>query len=101
MREYKFKKGFEAKKERLEEILRKYFRDFIFDGEFYVVRNFGVLEEMKVKIENKKLFVETKTRILDDETSLKTLKIYNKFLEELTGYSARDRIKMLMKDFES
>ena len=29
----------------------------------------------------------------DDETSLKTIKAYNRFLEIATGYTAKERIK--------
>lgn len=101
MRDYKFKRGYKASKERLEEMLEKHFGSFEVEGEFYIVRNFGGIEEMKLKLSDKKLLVETKTRVVDDETALKTIKTYNRFLEELTGYTAKERQKMLRKEVES
>lgn len=101
MREYKIKKGYEASNSRLEELLKKYFGNFIFENGYYLVRNFGGIEELKARIEKKALFVETKTKLVDNETSLKTLKAYNGFLEEFTGYTATERQKMLKKEVES
>lgn len=101
MREYKFKRGYQATQERLEEMLRKHFECFERDGDFCVVRNFGAIEELRAKIDGKVLLVETKTRFVDDETALRTIKAYNRFLEELTGYTAKERQKMLRKEVES
>ncbi|MEM0203894.1 MAG: DUF5611 family protein [Archaeoglobaceae archaeon] len=101
MREYRFKRGFQATQHRVEEMLRKHFESFEKDGDFYVVRNFGAIEELRAKLDGKVLLVETKTRLVDDETALKTIKTYNRFLEELTGYTAKERQKMLRKEVES
>ncbi|MCC6027964.1 MAG: hypothetical protein DSO01_03220 [Archaeoglobi archaeon] len=101
MREYKFKRGYEASDERLEELLRKHFGNFEKEGKFYIVRNFGGIEEMRAKLDGKILLVETRTKLVDDKTALNTIKAYNKFLEELTGYSAKERQKMLKKEVES
>ncbi|MCS7121058.1 MAG: DUF5611 family protein [Archaeoglobaceae archaeon] len=98
MREYKLKKA--ATKEELEEVLKKYFGSFEFDGEYYVVKNFGAIEELRMKVEKRKLFVESRTKIVDNESSIKTLKTYNNFLEEFTGYSAKERMKMLMREVD-
>ncbi len=100
MREYRFKRGYSATEERLAEMLEKHFGGYERDGEFYVVRNFGAIEELRLKIENKKLYASSKTRIVDDETAMKTIKVYNKFLEELTGYTAKERQKLLKKEIE-
>ncbi len=100
MREYRFKRGFKPTSERLEEMLRKHFNGFETDGDFYVVRNFGAIEELRLKLENKKLYAESKTKLTDDETAMKTLKTYNKFLEELTGYTAKERQKLMKKEAE-
>ncbi|WP_290596404.1 MULTISPECIES: DUF5611 family protein [unclassified Archaeoglobus] len=100
MREYRFKRGFKPTSERLEEMLQKHFNGFEIEGEFYVVRNFGAIEELRLKLENKKLYAESKTKLTDDETAMKTLKTYNKFLEELTGYTAKERQKLMKKEAE-
>ncbi len=101
MREYKFKRGFQATQERLEEMLKKHFGSFEKDGEFFVVKEFGGIQELRAKIDGKVLLVETKTRLVDNDTALKTIKAYNRFLEELTGYTAKERQKMLRKEVES
>ncbi len=101
MREYRIKRGYEASNSRLEELLKKYFGNFTFENGCYVVRGFGGIEEMRAKLERKALFIETKTRIVDEETSIKTIRAYNSFLEEFTGYSAKERQKMLRKEVES
>ncbi len=101
MREYKFKRGYKPDVDRLENLIRKYFKDFEREGEFYIVR-FGAIEVMKVWIENKKLYVEMKTNPnVSDDVAIQTIKIYNRFLEELTGYSAKERVKMMRKEVES
>ncbi len=100
MREYRFKRGYKPTPERLEEMLEKHFGGFEKDGEFYIVRNFGAIEELRLKLENKRLYAESKTRMVDDETSMKTIKTYNKFLEELTGYTAKERQKLMKKEAE-
>jgi len=81
MREYRFKRGYKPTPERLEEMLEKHFGGFEKDGEFYIVRNFGAIEELRLKLENKRLYAESKTRMVDDETSMKTIKTYSKFWE--------------------
>lgn len=100
MREYRFKRGFKPTPERLEEMLKKHFGKFDADGEFYVVKNFGAIEELRLKLENKRLYAESKTKLTDDETAKKTIKTYNKFLEELTGYTAKERQKLMKKEAE-
>ncbi len=100
MREYRFKRGYRPTSERLEEMLNKHFGGFERDGDYYVVRDFGAIEELRLKLENKKLYAESKTKLTDDETSIKTIKTYNKFLEELTGYTAKERQKLMKKEAE-
>jgi hypothetical protein len=101
MREYKFKRGYKADESRLEELIRKYFGDYRKEGKVYIVK-FGAMEELRVWIENKKLYAETKTNPkVPNEVAVQTIKTYNKFLEELTGYTAKERAKMMKKEVES
>ncbi|RLI72412.1 hypothetical protein DRO97_08935 [Archaeoglobales archaeon] len=100
MREYKFKRGFKPANERLEELIEKYFGNYEIKEGFYIAR-FGAIEELKLKIDNKVLLVESRTNPkVSNEVAAKTLKTYNKFLEELTGYTAKERQKMLKKSIE-
>ncbi len=100
MREYQFKRGFKPNEERLEEAIKKYFGDFRREGDTYIV-SYGAIEELKLKIQSKKLIVESKTNpAVSNDVATDTLKTYNRFLEELTGYTARERQKRLKKSIE-
>ncbi len=97
MREYKFKRGYKPSEERLKELMLKHFGNCKKEGDVYISK-FGAIEELKAWIKNRKLYIETKTNPnVSDEVAVKTIKTYNKFLEELTGYTAKERKKMLMK----
>ncbi|ADB57535.1 DUF5611 family protein [Archaeoglobus profundus] len=101
MREYRFKRGYKPDEGRLEELIRKYFGEFEKDGNVYVVR-YGAMEELRLWIENKRLYAETRTNPkVTEDVAVQTIKTYNKFLEELTGYTAKERAKMMKKEVES
>ncbi len=100
MREYKFKRGFKPTAERLESLLKKHFGSFERDGDAYIVR-YKAIEELRLWLDGKVLKVESKARSgVDDKTALETLKTYNRFLDELTGYTAKERKKHMMKEVE-
>ncbi len=99
MREYKFKRGFKPHNERLEEMMEKHFDGFEVDGEVYVAK-FGAATA-KIWIDDKILKVETETDTnAPNDVAAQTVKVYNKFLEDLTGYTAKQRQKMMKKDAE-
>lgn len=100
MREYKFKRGFKPTQERLEKLIVKYFGEFRKEGDIYIVK-FGAIEELRLWLKDKKLYAESKTNPnVSEEVAVKTIKTYNRFLEELTGYTAKERQKMLKKEVE-
>lgn len=100
MREYKFKRGYEASEERLEEFIKKFFESYRKEGNIYIV-SFKAIKVMKLWIEDKKLYVETETDPnVPDDIAIQTIKTYNKFLEELTGYTAKERARMMKKELE-
>ena len=100
MREYRFKRGYKPTEERLEELIAKHFGGFEKDGDVYVVR-FGAIEELRLWIKNKRLYAESKTNPnVPEDVAIQTIKTYNKFLEELTGYTAKERQKQLKKEVE-
>ncbi len=99
MREYKFKRGFKPHNERLEEMMEKHFGGFEVDGEVYMAK-FGAATA-KMWIEDKLLKVETETDVnAPSDVAAQTVKVYNKFLKELTGYTAKQRQKMMKKAAE-
>ncbi len=100
MRAYPFKRGFKPSEERLVEMIEKHFGEFKKDGEYYIV-SFGAIEELKMKLDGKKLLAETKTNPkAPEDVAVETIKRYNKFLHELTGYSAKERQKLMKKEVE-
>jgi len=60
-----------------------------------LIADFGALKKITAYTDDKKVFVETEMEKTDNETSLKTIKAYNRFLELATGYTAKERIKKL------
>ena len=101
MREYRFKRGFKPTQERLEEMIARYFGEFEKNGDVCIVR-YRAIEKMRLWLDGKILKVESKTNPnVDDKTAFETLKTYNRFLDELTGYTAKERKKHMMKDVES
>jgi hypothetical protein len=100
MRGYRFKRGFKASPERLEEQIKKHFGEFEKEGDTYIVR-YGAIRELRLWIKEKKLYAESKTDPkVDPDVASSTLKTYNRFLEELTGYTAKERQKMLKKEID-
>lgn len=64
-----------------------------------LVLNYGAIKELKAWVENKSLFVETLSdpTVKDDKVILDTNKRFRDFLEEATGYTAKERLKMAKK----
>lgn len=66
------------------------------DGVFRVRQ--GAIEEMSTWFDGKTLYVDTNMRRdVDDETAAATIQAYNAFLEEATGFTAKQRRKRLQK----
>ncbi|OGS48198.1 MAG: hypothetical protein A3K68_06690 [Euryarchaeota archaeon RBG_16_68_13] len=63
-----------------------------------VVVSFGALERLLVWSDGKSLFVETTMKPgVPDAVATDTIKAYNRFLEQATGYSAKERGKRAQK----
>jgi len=100
MREYRFKRGFKPTEERLEEMILKHFGSYEKEGDVYIVR-YKAIEELRLWLDGKVLKAESKTNPnVDAVTAMETIKTYNRFLDELTGYTAKERKKHMMKEVE-
>lgn len=55
--------------------------------------SFGAFKKITTHLDDKMLFVETEMKKTDDETSSKTINAYNRFLELVTGHTAKERMK--------
>lgn len=62
--------------------------------------NYGAIKELKAWVQDKKLFVETQSdlAVKDEKVILDTNKRFRDFLEEATGFTAKERLKQAKKD---
>ena len=59
---------------------------------------YGAFSRLTVSIDNKKLIVDSESnKVIKDEGILDTNKRFRIFLEEATGYTAKERLKMAKK----
>ncbi len=99
MRDYPIKrKNKKALKEgNLRPIMEKYFENVKESGE-YITASYGAMKMIKARFDGNALWVETETDpSAPDDMALDTVKVYNRFLEEATGYTAKERKKLLNK----
>ena len=81
----------------LEQVAQEAFGSATRDGDTVRV-TFGALEELRVRPVGKELEVETRMNPkVPVEAAAETVRRYNRFLEEITGYSAKERAKRLRK----
>jgi len=100
MQEYKLKRGFAPDIERIRDLLTECFGTEINDENGKLTTSYGVLTEIKVWIDNKKLCVDTVSDNsgIPDDVILDTNKRFRTFLDKGTGYSSKDRIKNAKKE---
>jgi hypothetical protein len=99
MQEYKLKRGFKPDMDRIYECLTETFSSEIRKEDDKLVTSYGILSEMTVWIEDKKLVVDTvsDTSVTDDELILDSNKRFRDFLYNATGYTAKERLKQAKK----
>ncbi|MGC8663760.1 MAG: DUF5611 family protein [Thermoplasmata archaeon] len=96
MREYPIKRKHEINEKKIEELMTQIFGNVKKDGEFFI-SSYGSLDIIKVKLNNKKIYAETKSNN-DKEKYKETISKYNDFIEKVTGYCAAERKKLLTKN---
>jgi hypothetical protein len=100
MREYPVKRGHYSKAlagDGLKRIMEETFGHVEEDGE-WLVSSYKGLKKVRVKPLGKtKLLVETETANVPEGDAADTLKKYNEFLFRATGYTAKERKKMMSK----
>ncbi len=101
IQEYSFKRGFSQEASRVRSLLTKNFPAAIKeDGGKYTL-SYGAFSRLTVWLDNKKLCVDTESsREAKDEMILETNKRYRVFLEEATGYSAKERLAKAKKEVQ-
>jgi hypothetical protein len=95
MREYPVKKGFKTSKEEILEKAIKFSSAAKVEGEDIVLALPG-LKEVRIQCGKKTLFIGT---ITDENYSdpMKSIKIFNNLLTEVTGYDSKERKKRFSK----
>lgn len=99
MQEYKLKRGFKPDMDRIYECLTETFPSEIRKEDDKFVTSYGILSELTVWIEGKKLVVDTvsDTSVTDDELILDSNKRFRDFLYNATGYTAKERLMQAKK----
>jgi len=97
MQEYPVKRGYTKNlKNNIAEKLKEHFgTEISFEGEHYRT-SFGALKVLDVSIgtSGKTLIVDTESDIsVNDEVILDTNRRFRRFLDDLTGYSTKERVK--------
>ena len=100
MQEYKLKRGYSPDIERMRSLLEECFGTDIKEKDGTLTTSYGVLKEIKVCIQNKKMCVDTisDNSGIPDDVILDTNKRFRTFLDKGTGYSSKDRIKNAKKE---
>lgn len=95
MQAYKLKRGYSADMDRFEQLLREKFGTEIEKKEGKLFTSYGILTEIWVWIENKKMCVDTvsKTEGIDDSQILDANKRFRQFLDHATGYTSKQRVQ--------
>jgi hypothetical protein len=97
--EYNFKRGFKPENERIRDVIEEIFEAKPVETGGKLTVQFGAIKELTAWVQDKKLHVETKsdTSVKDEKLILDTNKRFRDFLEEATGYTAKERLKMAKK----
>ncbi len=97
--EYSFKRGYKPENDRIRSIMEEVFETQPVDDGGKMTVSYGAIKEMKAWIQDKKLYVETQSdlSVKDEKLILDTNKRFRDFLEEATGYTAKERLKMAKK----
>ncbi len=100
--EYKFKRGFKPEGERVRNVMEEVFQVAPQENGGKYVLNYGAIKELKAWVSDKKLFVETESdrNVKDERIILDTNKKFRDFLEEATGFTAKERLKQAKKDVQ-
>ncbi|MCK4928956.1 MAG: DUF5611 family protein [Methanosarcinales archaeon] len=102
MTEYKLKRGFKPEMERIREAMESAFPATVAEKDGKLLVSYGALKSVEACIVDKKLCVETVANPdSSDEEILESNKAFRQFLNDATGYNAKQRAKMAKKDVQN
>ena len=100
MREYPIKRGHYAniEGEKLNKLMKDTFGNVKVDNE-KLVSSYGAIDKIELWLDGKKkMCIETTMNPdVDNETAAQTIKVYNNFLFEATGFTTKERKKRFGK----
>jgi len=95
------KRGFSPDIGRIRSLLEKNFPAEVKEDNGKLALNYGAFKKLTVWLDNKKLSVDTESsKDAKDEAILDTNKRYRVFLEEATGYTAKERLAKAKKEVQ-
>ncbi|MRG77516.1 MAG: hypothetical protein C5S33_07120 [ANME-2 cluster archaeon] len=101
MKEYKLKRGFKPEMDRIKEVLQDSFQVPVTEEDGKLIVSYGALKRVEASIVDKKLCVDTTPNPnVTDEEILETNKKFRNFLDNATGYTAKQRVSKAKKDVQ-
>jgi hypothetical protein len=102
IQQYLLKRGYKPEIERIKQILEENFPVHLDEKEGKLALSYGALKHFEAWIAGKELYVDTVANPeASEEQILDTNKRFRKFLDEATGYSSKQRVKMAKKEVVS
>ncbi|MBE0522325.1 MAG: DUF5611 family protein [Candidatus Methanoperedenaceae archaeon] len=99
---YTFKRGFSADIERVREVLKANIPAEITENEGKYAISYGAFKNLYVWLDGRKLCVDSESEMnVSEDVAFETNKRYRKFLQEATGYTAKERLKKAKKEVGS
>ena len=100
IKEYKLKRGFKPEIDRIKEVLQDSFQVPVTEEDGKLIVSYGALARVEASIvDNKKLCVATTPNSnVPDEEILETNKRFRKFLDNATGFTAKQRVSKAKKE---
>ncbi|MGC8497005.1 MAG: DUF5611 family protein [Thermoplasmata archaeon] len=91
MRAYSIKKSLKLDSEKLQLLLNNIFGNYRKENDKFIV-SYKALSKIEITLKENKLLIETESN--DNKEGYEdTIKKYNQFLEQATGYTAKERSK--------
>ncbi len=101
IQKYSFKRGFSQDTGRIRSVIEMNFTAPIKEDNGKFAISYGAFKQLTVWLDEKMLCVDTESnKDVKDEVFLDTNKRYRVFLEEATGFTAKERLKKAKKEVQ-
>ncbi len=101
IQKYSFKRGFSQDTDRIRSVLEKNFTAQIKEDNGKFTISYGAFKQLTLWLDEKMLCVDTESnKEAKDDAILDTNKRFRVFLEEATGYTAKERLAKAKKEVQ-